>query len=92
MRYYKIGDRVRFVKSDIRTFIHSFHREYFGINLPNYSTGTVVNINTWNTQILIEFDNYIGGHDGHCWWIHNMELELDLTLSPPKKLKRHEIL
>lgn len=71
---FQVGDRVRCIKRDY---------EIGGINIVN-ELGVIRE--TGDSNVLVEFDNNIGGHSGngkgkdnHCWWIMNSSEYLELV-------------
>lgn len=69
---YKIGDRVIAIDE-------VGHKEVIGIK------GTIIYIDTSDNTYLVEFDDYIDGHDGnrrrckrgksgHCWWCYSEDI------------------
>jgi len=77
---FKIGDRIKVIDS------------YDANNYILNKTGTIVvihNDKTRSSEFLIEFDEFINGHDGrngygtfyrgkkgHCWWLNSYSLRL----------------
>lgn len=71
---FQVGDRVRCIKKDY---------EIGGINIVN-ELGVIRE--TGDSNVLVEFDNNIGGHSGngkgkdnHCWWFMNSSEYLELV-------------
>lgn len=69
---FQVGDRVRCIKKDY---------EIGGINIVN-ELGVIRE--TGDSNVLVEFDNNIGGHSGngkgkdnHCWWFILNEMVID---------------
>lgn len=80
---FKIGDRVKYT-------------EEAGDAEKKNEIGTIINIDKSNDKtILIDFDNFIDGHngnfgkiqgkDGHCWWCEEKDLELIEKTKTSKK-------
>lgn len=88
---FEAGDRVRIIRS-------------YSIPLPMNAEGlkaTVVELDN-NDWYLVEFDVYVGGHDGgscakrrvkpgHGWWFRKAELENNAELIVEKKQKVVEV-
>jgi len=82
---FKVGDRVR-VKGE----------KFCEKNIPG-KIGTILRVDS-QTSVLVEFDEYIGGHDGgyegksgHCWWGNaQMELEFYDEKSKEEVTKSHK--
>lgn len=81
---FKVGDRVKYT-------------EEAGDAEKKNEIGTLIYIkNTNDVDYLIEFDNFVDGHDGnfsyikgkcgHCWWCEEKDLEL---IEPTKTSKKY---
>lgn len=82
---FNIVDRVRFTDKSFKVGDRVKFKYYFQMLFDKQ--GTIIRIKDDNHKFwpkaLVEFDEYIGGHDGggmgkdgHCWWSHFNLLEL----------------
>lgn len=70
----RIGQRI-VLRKEAETLVYACKRSYFKAGMR----GTIINASSFNT--LIEFDDFINGHDGsgrgkngYCWWLFKEDL------------------